>query len=125
MVLLELKNVKVELEVGEGKSLLHLNGNVMPVPREVASSLIFGEEKPIPQLPPGPTSAPKPGLAKTEAPRKKGCQTAAAKRKLSASLKRYHANKRRKENAQLKKGTATKRQLNGRSHLNGHGLHVN
>jgi len=118
----ELKEARVELEVAEGKSSVVINGQRIPIPREVGISLIFGERAVTHVPPPTPTS--KPGLAKTEAPRR-GCQSRASKLKLSASLKRYYANKRRKENAQTKKATPTKKHLNGKSHLNGASLHVN
>lgn len=112
----ELKDAKVELEVGDGKSTLYINGQTVPLPRKAGIALIFGEEVEKP-----PTQ--KPGIAKAE--RRYGCQTPASKRKLSASLKRFHANRRRKEAALLKKGTATKKQVNGKSHLNGASLHIN
>lgn len=116
----ELRDAKVELEVGEGKHFLHINGQNVPIPRDVGVALIFGEEKPRP----APTAPTKP-CPPSKAERKYGCQTPSARKKLSASLLKFHAKRRRKEAAELKKGTPTKKHLNGKSHLNGAGLHIN
>lgn len=112
----ELKDAKVELEVVGGKATLNVNGQNVSITRDVGVALIFGDS--VKYIPPTPTVTPKPSLAKTGAPRKgrSGPQSAAARKKLSESLKAYHANKRKK------KATPTK---NGKSHLNGHSLHVN
>lgn len=112
MVLLELKNAKVELEVKGGKSNLYINGYRLHISNDAASALIF-EDSVLP--------TPKPGIAKTTSPPKRGCQSPASREKLSKSLRRWHA-KRRKEKEQTTK-TSTKKHLNGKSHLNG--LHVN
>lgn len=109
----ELKNAKVELEVGEGKAFIHINGHRVQVTREVGVTLIFGQEKP--------------GLKKT-APKKRGCQSFESKKKLSASLKAYHAKKKHSKPKKptkslikaapptVKKGAA---KPTGKSHLNG------
>jgi hypothetical protein len=110
----ELRDVKVELEVVDGKAILCVNGQSVPISKEVGVSLIFGDN--VRYIPPPPTEVPKPGLvkAKGKAARKSGPQSTAARKKLSESLKAYHA-KRRKQ-----KGTPTKK-----GHLNGASLHVN
>jgi hypothetical protein len=105
----ELRDVRVELEVVGGKATLCVNGQNVAVSKEVGVALIFGDG--VRYMPPNPT-VPKPGLVKAE--RKSGPQSAAARKKLSESLKAYHA-KRRKQ-----KGTPTKK-----GHLNGSSLHVN
>ncbi len=115
----ELKDAKVELEVGGGKPTVFINGKSIPIPREVGVALIFGD---------GPLAPTKPGLAKTTPEtRKTGCQSAASKRKLSASLKKYHAKRRRKEALELKKGTPAKQVVKPKSNsrLNGSSIHVN
>ncbi len=117
----ELKDLKVELEVGDGKSVLHINGLRLPVSKEVSFDLIFGSAKPT-AAPATPVPAKK---------RKTGCQSPASRKKLSASLRRYHVNRRRKESAQLNKPSPTlkplaktsKSKLNGKSHLNGTSVH--
>ncbi len=108
----ELKDAKVELEVVGGKATLCVNGQTVSVTRDIGVALIFGDS--VRYVPPTPPSSPKPGLVKTAAPRRSGPQSAAARKKLSESLKAYHA-KRRKQ-----KGTPTKK-----GHLNGSSLHVN
>jgi hypothetical protein len=108
----ELRDVRVELEVVGGKAILCVNGQNVAVSKEVGVALIFGDG--VRYIPPTPTTAPKLGLAKTAAPRRSGPQSPAARKKLSESLKAYHA-KRRKQ-----KGTPTKK-----GHLNGSSLHVN
>lgn len=109
----ELKNAKVELEVGEGKAFIHINGHKVPVTRDVGVTLIFGQDKP--------------GLKKA-APKKRGCQSFESKKKLSASLKAYYANKKRGKAKKptkslikaapptVKKGVP---KPTGKSHLNG------
>jgi len=83
----EIKDAKVELEAEAGKYHLVVNGAMVPIPRDVGIALVFGETKaPVLRLP--NTTAEKVVAAK------KGCQTAAAKRKLSASLKKWHSKKR-------------------------------
>ena len=118
----ELKDAKVELEVGGGKPTVFINGKSIPIPREVGVALIFGEDTKLP-------TPIRPGLAKTTTPetRKTGCQSAASKRKLSASLKKYHAKRRRKEALELKKGTPLKQVVKPKSNsrLNGSSIHVN
>ncbi len=83
----EIKDARVELEADAGKYHLLVNGAMVPIPREVGIALVFGETKPLLLLPPS-TAAEKKVVGK------KGCQTAAAKRKLSASLKKWHRKKR-------------------------------
>ena len=85
---IEIKDAKVELEAEAGKYHLLVNGATVPIPREVGIALVFGETKPLLLLPPPGTTA------ERKVTKKKGCQTAAAKRKLSASLKKWHAKKR-------------------------------
>ncbi len=107
----ELRDVKVELEVVGGKATLCVNGQNVPISKEVGVSLIFGDG--VRYLPPEPpTVVTKPGVVK--AGRKSGPQSAAARKRLSESLKAYHAKKRKQ------KGTPNKK-----SHLNGSSLHVN
>ncbi len=124
----ELKEAKVELEVRDGKSNLYINGHCIALPKVVGIKLIFGDDVSI-EVPDPPAPEPKQIT--------RGCQTAASKRKLSASLKKYHAKKRRKEKAEAKakaptsKPIVTKpsvkkavpRHLNGKSHLNGASTH--
>lgn len=111
----ELKDAKVELEVVGGKATLCVNGQNVSVTRDVGVALIFGDNtRHISQT---PTVTPKPGLAKIQVPRRgrSGAQSASARKKLSESLKAYHAKKRKQK-------TTTR---NGKSHLNGQSLHVN
>ena len=113
----ELKDARVELEVVGGKATLCVNGQNVPISRDVGVALIFGDNvryvppKLIPTVEQFAKSA-KPGVVK--AGRKSGPQSAAARKKLSESLKAYHAKKRKQ------KGTPTKK-----GHLNGASLHVN
>jgi hypothetical protein len=128
----ELKEAKVELEVRDGKSNLYINGHCVALPKVVGIKLIFGEDVSI-EVP----DPPQPAKSKQ---RSFGCQTAASKRKLSASLKKYHAKRRRKEREEEKaksvKPSSTKpilskpttkkavpKHLNGKSHLNGASTH--
>ena len=104
----ELHGAKVELSVENGTSSLKVNGEKIPLSRDIAVKLVFGENKP--------------GLAKAE-PRvvPRGCQTAASRRKLSESLKKYHAKQRRKNKAvKAAPPVAAKKSsthLNGKSQL--------
>jgi hypothetical protein len=84
---IEIKDAIVELQAEAGKYHLLVNGATVPIPREVGIALVFGETKPPLLLPPGTP-------AERKVAKKMGCQTPAAKRKLSASLKRWHAKKR-------------------------------
>lgn len=117
----ELKDAKVELEVGDGKPTVYINGRSIPIPREVGVALIFGDDGGKPATVTHPI---KPGLSKTKPTR--GCQTAASKRKLSASLKKFYAKKRRKEAAAKNAAPPTKvmvkPKVSGR-HLNGASSH--
>jgi len=97
---LELQGAKVELEVGDNASSVIINGERIPVPREVGIRLVFGDMK--------SDASEKP----TAKPFKRGCQTEASKKKLSASLKRFHANRRRKETIAAKKKAAAARTSN-------------
>lgn len=116
----ELKEAKVELEVSEGKSSVFINGQRIPIPREVGVTLIFGEGT-VP-----PSTPTKPGLAKTTSPpqSKRGCQSPASREKLSKSLKKWHAKRRKEQSGKLQTKT-TKKHLNGKSHLNGASIHIN
>jgi hypothetical protein len=128
----ELKEAKVELEVRDGKSNLYINGHCIALPKVVGIKLIFGEDVSI--------EVPDPPQPEKLKERSYGCQSAASKRKLSASLKKFHAKRRRKEREQEKgkvaKPAATKpilskptskkavpKHLNGKSHLNGAPTH--
>lgn len=120
----ELKEARVELEVGEGKSHIVVNGERLPIPREVGIRLVFGETTPL--LPPGPSktppevvSEPKPGLAKGK--RKGGCQSPASREKLSKSLRKFYANQRKEKGEPAKKQKKyVGKHLNGASsvHMN-------
>lgn len=121
----EIKDAKVELEVEKGKSFLRINGHSVEVPKDVGISLIFGDdssiEKAAPKLLPPATSPPM-------QVKKRGCHTAASKKKLSASLKRFHANKRRKEKATMRQGPSIKKVQQPIKSLGKHllnGAHVN
>lgn len=127
----ELKEAKVELEVRDGKSNLYINGHCIALPQVVGIKLIFGDDVSI-EVP----DPPQPAKPKQ---RSFGCQSAASKRKLSASLKKFHAKRRRKEREQengkaakavtkpiLSKPTTKRtvpKHLNGKSHLNGASTH--
>ncbi len=86
----EIKDARVELEAAAGRYHLVVNGALIPIPRDIGVALVFGDP-PAPKLLPPSTTTEKRVEAVT---RKKGCQTAAAKRKLSASLKKWHRKKR-------------------------------
>lgn len=120
----ELKDAKVEMEVGGGKGFLYINGQRIPLPREVGVSLIFGEDtKAKPTTP--PTKGP--GVAKAKVKSRHGCQTPGSKEKLSRSLKAYWRKRKAEEKVAAKATPAktTKKHLNGKSHLNGASLHIN
>jgi hypothetical protein len=112
----ELKDAKVELEVVGGKATLFINGQGTPITQDVGVALIFGDNvryvppKLIPTVEQFAKSA-RPGIVKAE--RKSGAQSAASRKKLSESLRAYHA-KKKKQKTPTKKG-----------HLNGSSLHVN
>ncbi len=118
----ELQGAKVELEVGEGKSNLVINGEVIPLPREAGVRLIFGESK-VEKVGEKPTTATPllKGSVVKAVQRKTGAQSRASRKKLSESLLRFHANRRRREKlAEGKKGApvvASKKPANGK--LNG------
>lgn len=101
----ELQGAKVELDVRDGVASLMVNGEKLPIPREVAVRLVFGESKP--------------GLAKTTPKPARGCQTAASKRKLSASLRKFYAKKRRQENAGKTVSHVAPKKSTANSKLNG------
>jgi hypothetical protein len=108
----ELRDVKVELEVVGGKATLCVNGQNVPIAKEVGVALIFGDGVVyVPPSPPPSLKSPKPGVAKVG---RSGPQSAAARKKLSESLKAYHAKRRKQKGTPNKKG-----------HLNGSSLHVN
>ncbi len=112
----ELKDAKVELEVREGKASISVNGQQVPISREVGVSLIFGDGV-VKYMAPEPSRPPTKTAPAQE--RKTGCQSAASKKKLSESLKRFHAKRRKAEQ------TKGKSKLNGKSHLNGASAHMN
>lgn len=125
----ELKDAKVELEVGDGKANLHINGHCIELPRVVGIRLIFGDDITI--MKETSPSPPKVAASPTKDEVRRGCQSASSKRKLSASLKKYHAKKRRKEKlaatSKVVKASPTKKpglvKTTGRQHLNGAGTH--
>ena len=112
----EIKDARVELEVVGGKATLYVNGQSVQVSRDVGVSLIFGDS--VRYIPQPTTPAPKPGLSKAT-PRRSGPQSPAARKKLSESLKAYHA-KKRQQKVHRGKGKS-----NGKSHLNGASIHIN
>jgi len=104
---IKLEKVRVELEVGKGKPTFYINGYPTEVSKEVAYSLLFGED----EAPPSPTST-------TRYHKKgRGPQSAKSKRKLSASLKKYWKERKARE-AQAMQGRGR-----GKKHLNGSALH--
>jgi len=124
----ELKDAKVELEVGDGKASLHINGHCIELPKVMGIRLIFGDDVvPTPEVKAKPAT-PTPDM-KEEV--RRGCQSPSSKRKLSASLKKYHAKKRRKEKAAqlakpISKQVTTKKTTSGKSngkYLNGSSTH--
>jgi hypothetical protein len=123
MVSLQLKDAKVELEVEHGKSYLTVNGYRLTISNASAHQLIFGGEV-IPKPTLAKTTAPSAPSPPKQTPKKRGCQSPASREKLSKSLRKWHAKRRKEEEASLKgMKSPNKKHLNGKSHLNG--LHVN
>lgn len=109
----EIKDAKVELDVLH--SHLIINGETLPLPREVGIRLVFGkgvEPKPKESV----EAVEKVVEVKTKAA-KKGCQSPASRKKLSLALRKHHAKKRRegrKSEKVPKPGLKkTKRHMNG------------
>jgi len=125
----ELKDAKVELEVGNGKASLHINGHCIELPKVMGIRLIFGDDAVGSGLAKTNTILPSPTPAPKEKKKeiRRGCQTALSKRKLSASLKKFYEKKRRKERAQEKAQLAQPptKQVSKKSnkYLNGTGTH--
>lgn len=107
----QLQDAKVELEIRQGLSHVVINGERIQITREVGVRLVFGESKH--------------GIIKAvPKPVKRGCQSAASKLKLSKSLRRFYASKRRKEKAAkvtpvAAKPITSKRTSDNSKHLNG------
>lgn len=116
----ELKDAKVEMEVGGGKSFLYINGQRIPLPREVGVALVFGDDTRA-KPPTPPTKGP--GVVKAKS--RHGCQTPGSKEKLSRSLKAYWRKRKAEEKAKVVAKSTTKKHLNGKSHLNGASIHIN
>ena len=87
------------LEVHGDETVLILNGVPIPLPskKHAVALALTTDSKPIYEA------------------KKKGCQSAASRKKLSESLKKYHANKRRRLRAAEKKENSPRR--NGSSSL--------
>lgn len=98
----ELRDAKVELEVSEGRSHLIVNGELVPLAREVGIRLVFGEG-----VAKSTTSAETVVGIKTRGG-KGGCQSAASRRKLSASLKKFHAKRRARLRAAERESSSKK-----------------